>query len=733
MSERVKRRGNSRSAGILLAALFVSLPGAAAVVEVPVFLEYPLVQRLLVSQLFTGPGGHADILGDASGCNVIRLQDPRIGAEGGDLAVEAQVDAKLGLALPGGCSEILRWQGRVGVLGQAVVQPGGKSVRFEPSHSWLIDDAGDRISSGRLWEAVDASLGTFFRRFTLDFAAPMDALATSLPAFLPGRSAEQLQAMIATLAVSDLAVAPAGLDASIAFDIERLEVAPRPEAPLSPEELEQWQQRWQMMDSLLVLAVKQYAAATDLQALRGALLDVLIDSRYRLREALATEPSGAGDPVRAWFLESWDQLGPVIQAIALDQPGQEYLLLLSVLTATDALQALDRMGPGIGLDISTDGLRRLARLINAERGEEMLRYTGEIDPELQRLFREQLQPARPEPSAWRLDLSPFSRAWAGTPAERLNSWAPRRAELDRYLPTVAELLEQTSAEVLKKYHLDPAHRALYRKLVLATAWQESCWRQYVVSQEKLVPLRSGTGDVGLMQVNERVWRGFYDVQKLRWDIGYNSGAGAEVLLDYLVKYALKQGEHRQPGGQANLARASYSAYNGGPRQVSRYRRSDVPPAHRKIDAAFWEKYRQVDAGNEMQVATCLGGEPPAAGSRPPAGLSRKVAATDEPAVEASDAPGAVVAEVGRQWVQGRPGDHFTLQLGAFSKPESASRLIREESVPAPVYVYPRRQGPETRYLVLHGSFATREAAGPARQDFSRLQPWLRRFGDLRSP
>jgi hypothetical protein len=110
-----------------------------------------------------------------------------------------------------------------------------------------------------------------------------------------------------------------------------------------------------------------------------------------------------------------------------------------------------------------------------------------------------------------------------------------------------------------------------------------------------------------MQINERVWRGFYDMQKLRWDSDYNSNAGAEVLMNYLIKYAVKRGEQNQPGGLTNLARASYSAYNGGPRQVSRYRRTDVPSAHQKIDVLFWDKYQQVDAGHELNVAGCLGG------------------------------------------------------------------------------------------------------------------------------
>ena len=131
----------------------------------------------------------------------------------------------------------------------------------------------------------------------------------------------------------------------------------------------------------------------------------------------------------------------------------------------------------------------------------------------------------------------------------------------------------------------------------------------MVVSKRIEPLRSNTGDVGLMQVNERVWRGFYDLQKLRWDIDYNGRAGSEILLEYLVKYALRRGEHKQPGGLPNLARASYSAYNGGPGQVARYRDAKAPALNRKVDSSFWEKYRQVDAGNARNVAYCLGEDP----------------------------------------------------------------------------------------------------------------------------
>jgi hypothetical protein len=477
------------------------------------------------------------------------------------------------------------------------------------------------------------------------------------------------------------------------------------------------------------LAVKQYASATEQPELRAALLEVLLDSRYRLRDALEAAPADAEDPVRVWFLESWQRLGPVISAIAAEQPGQEWAQLLSLVTATDALGILDQMGPEVGLEISSDGLRRLARLINDGRAEELLRYSEDIDPELIELWRQGEKPVTGPPSSGRSGFSLFSRAWAGDEAERLNSWAPHRDELADYLPLVQQLLQRNAGLTLARQPLNPGREEIYRKLVLATAWQESCWRQYVIEATKLVPLRSGTGDVGLMQINERVWRGFYDIQRLRWDIDYNVGAGTQILMDYLVRYAIKRGEDSQPGGQANLARASYSAYNGGPRQVSRYRRSDVPDALRRIDAAFWEKYQQVDAGRAGLVATCLGGDP---------GL--ELAAADPnpvapPAVESTAdrgaGPGDVIAGVGRDWAQSQPVANVTLQLGAFSNPENAARFIRDEGIAAPVYVVPSGRGSQARFLVLYGSFSTPEAVEAAKARLGTLQAWARRFADVR--
>ena len=187
-----------------------------------------------------------------------------------------------------------------------------------------------------------------------------------------------------------------------------------------------------------------------------------------------------------------------------------------------------------------------------------------------------------------------------------------------------------------------------------------------------------------MQINERVWRGFYDTHKLRWDISYNARAGAEVLLQYLVKYALKRGEHKHPGGLDNLARSAYSAYNGGPGQTSRYRNSKASTAHKKIDAAFWKKYQAVKQGNELKVAQCLGGD-----TTSMAAVSAKRPLPKKVSNRKTEQPSAISPNsVGKSWILAQNKTHYTLQLAVFSAFETARKFTADLSLQDNVAIIP---------------------------------------------
>jgi hypothetical protein len=107
---------------------------------------------------------------------------------------------------------------------------------------------------------------------------------------------------------------------------------------------------------------------------------------------------------------------------------------------------------------------------------------------------------------------------------------------------------------------------------------------------------SSTGDVGIMQINVRVWRGFFNPERLRWSATYNAGAGAEILFQLFLRYGMREVKQGLESG----ARATYSAYNGGPARYRRYRLARVA-----ADLGFWDKYRAVAAGQAEDRVLCM--------------------------------------------------------------------------------------------------------------------------------
>lgn len=592
---------------LLLSASSIAFPVIAETVRVPIKLDYPVLRQLMQRQLFNTPGNRVEVLNDTTGCSTLFLSDPRLRENQQKLEIIAHVKADIAAPVFGDCTPLFNWEGDAQFLTEPVIQPGARSVRLKILSAQLTNAQG-QVITGPVWELASEQLLSLMGRYEIDLSPTIDQLKKLLPDILDRRSAAQISKISDSLRLAEISVAADGIDVAVSLRIDRLPDTQAPAALLSAEEIQQLEANWQMMDAMVTFAVKRYARATSQQVLRDALVDILLDARYRLRDALAMPVTRANDPVRHWFLDSWQRMGPVLRQISLENAGQEPMLLVSLLAATDALEILDRLGPAIGLDISANGLRRLGRMLIDQPGINPLQYDEAVDPELRQLFQ---LPASPEPkqsSAFSFDFWPIKSACAGSSNERLELWVPRKSELPEYLPIVRKLLTDSASSTAETNQLDASVKKIFQHLVLATAWQESCWRQYVIKNKKIVTLRSSSGDSGLMQMNERVWRGLYNTQKLRWDTAYNARAGAEVLHRYLVKYSLKRGEHKHKGGLDNLARSAYSAYNAGPDQTSRYRNPKAPSAHQKIDAAFWQKYQAVKQGRELQVAECLGGD-----------------------------------------------------------------------------------------------------------------------------
>lgn len=597
-----------------LAALF---PPAtlAAPVELPVNLDYALVSDALSRQIFQGSGGQAELLRDNRGCNQLTLSEPRVsGTDTGLLRLTTRVSARVGTPVGGRCLLPFAWNGRIETFKEALVAPGSGRVTFRVTDSNILSaDAEQRKMSGVVWSWIKGQVHPRLSAVTLDLGPAVTELRALLRDALPagptnpGLIADSL----------NLQSARAGADAlTVTFSLDApptpSDWEPTQEATLTLEELAAWDAAWQSWDAFATWLVKNLATPAESE-LRATLAEILLEARHELRDALATD-AREEDPVRHLFLSTWARLAPLLRSTELNLPSARSMELATFISAANALQALDSAAPHLGLGLNSSTLRRMARMLVPAVTDEELAYDSRVDPQLRQLLG--LEPeleletledtAAAGPFTW---LMAPAHAAAVSPSlvKLLTGWIPAPNDLDRYLRTMEQLLDESIAAERKRGKVADDYFDLYEDLVRATAWQESCWRQFVEKNGEIRPIQSSAGSVGLMQINQHVWRNIYDLDALQNNVGYNARAGNEILAHYLVDYAIKRKEHEVRGDIHDLARATYGVYNGGPRHLTRYRRDDTSAYLRRIDNAFWDKYQAIREHGTEAVRQCYGG------------------------------------------------------------------------------------------------------------------------------
>jgi hypothetical protein len=478
-------------------------------------------------------------------------------------------------------------------------------------------------------------------------------LAAMISDSIPADAADRVRAAVASLtAEPNIAALDDGIRVTLVMTVPD---GPAPAAnpgaasAATPAELKAFQDTLDQWDAFMVFSIKQLGDAVGDQQFRDQLLQILLDSRYRLVEALNSPPAATGpDPVRLMFLDEWRQLHDAVrEAAQRGKLGARALEFLSFISAGDALFALDQAAPALGMRISAADLRRLAHIMAPTATGDPLQFDNHEDPNLKKLFdvpepprsrhpieEENVPPSAPVAppnshgtnSSVPLPIARLLRLLSPDEADaaedsgaaqinRLQDVADRLYQLvvneqnsDAYRTDMGLLLRLSAQYQLGQVTsglsaLETDNGRVYVSLVLSTAWQESCWRQFVMDGARIRWLESATGDIGLMQVNKHVWRGFYDIERLKWDVLYNAGAGCEILARMMQFASMSQPKFDPVLISSHLARSAYAGYNGGPGACNRWRRRE-PAALKQIDSSFLDKYEAVENGTQIDILSC---------------------------------------------------------------------------------------------------------------------------------
>ncbi|HUY20641.1 MAG TPA: transglycosylase SLT domain-containing protein [Candidatus Binataceae bacterium] len=701
----------------------------AAIVEVPLTVDYATLSEAMKQQLFV-PNGRALLWKGLGECEYLYAEHPILSKNGAMVRLETDGHLGIGLKMGGNCVNPIVWNGII----QAESEPyvAGHMLKLRITDLNLLNAQHRKtLIVGRGFDLVKRYFIPRLETFEFDLNPATDQLKQLALAASPPDVARRVSATLATLRVlPEIAVREDGIRARIELTLPPMPTpGPAAAAPveLTSQEIAAFETQLDQWDAFLVFAIKQLGGVNKDPQFRNDLLALLLDSRARLVAALENPRSAGPDPVRLLFLDVWHQLGEIVRAAARRGTlGDRSLQFLEFVSAGDALFALDQAAPALGMRVSADDLRRLAHIMAPQSTADPLAFTFAEDPELQKLFAvkppiesegpleaEPLEAPAPAPTAAPTapasgspapaatesstptssahptasatpsetatprespstqptatasppvdhtstatasptaaspDATPAPRATMSPPpspsaaagselefvrwllgpssaygsegepgADKPEAMAHRLQTLGKRLRRVVvngdnaqqyhndmeQLIELSGLTEYADQGVDAHDRTIYLALVKAVAWQESCWRQFVRKNRRVVYLESSTHDIGLMQVNRYVWRGFYSVPRLEWDILYNSSAGMEILARLLEQIKDKPGATSR-GKPGDLARSVYAAYNGGPSAYRRWRGHESRDSA-YVDLSFWLKYRALTRGQTIDILSC---------------------------------------------------------------------------------------------------------------------------------
>lgn len=611
------------------------LSAVAAVAEtitLPLTLDHRLLGGLVQHAAFGGSGRSVALVGQPGDCIFLGLAEPRLSSAADLLRLEVKLTVRVGSPVGESCLVPVEWQGYLELFQRPVLAADTFQLSLQTVDSGLLTlDRQPATIAGILWEFARPRVIAHLDRVRIDLAPPVAELRNFFAPLFHDQSPEKI---FASLRGGGAVVTDEAVVVDLHAEVEEVYTPPvGGHPPLSEAERARLVELWETWDSFLVHLLLVMAGESLNREDRDILLDVLLEARHRFVETL-TAGDLDRDFVREQFVEAWPRLAPIFRRQLYGGNSPNSLGFLAFFTAADALAVFDRMGPTFGVEISRNGLLRLAAMLDGK--ETTLPYSAEVDQRLREMLqlpKESVErPERPEvpevpatgvgPGAFvprlekragwprlaeLVDFFVSSAHSAEIPSfAEILGWKVPEKDIDGYLQRVRAVLAEATALTLERGEIPPALRPIFTEMILAMAWQESCFRQFVVKNKTLTYLLSSNHtSVGLMQINERVWRGVYSRERLRWDIDYNALAGTEIAELYLQRYALRGTPAGGVDDPSLLARSVYAMYNGGPGQYQKFLQRERLGQLYRSDLLFAEKLQWVQRAAWQELSGCF--------------------------------------------------------------------------------------------------------------------------------
>ena len=141
---------------ITLFSLLMIFAGSSSAnqISVPLQIDYSMIQKIMATQLYTGKGNVAELWNDRQGCSYLKLSDPEINGQNGQVRMLNNVQARFGTGMGGQCLTVLEWAGILETFQQPTLDSGRSVLSFPITKASAYDREGRHLTIDRLQDLI---------------------------------------------------------------------------------------------------------------------------------------------------------------------------------------------------------------------------------------------------------------------------------------------------------------------------------------------------------------------------------------------------------------------------------------------------------------------------------------------------------------------------------------------------------------------------------------------------
>lgn len=336
-------------------------------INIPVPMEYGLIRSVLVNQLYTGAEQTARVWKDGKECSFLDLSHPKIGGEDGQVKIENNVHAKIGTALGNKCMTIVQWSGVLQTFQQPTLDSTSTVLSFPVTRTNAFDSNGQQLNVEQLLSVIKKAAEPKLASLKIDLNRARPDITKALLPFISAENSEEWHDTVNSLRFNQAKATDKGIAINVGYTAsDKKPAGLKPSPVLTEAELVKWRAIWQNWQTSVEQAIERTTLAAADESAKATMRDVLDKAGQAFEQGLSAEYVAENDPVRKFFNSSWDQMAPLLRLASTQLPGGENLRYVTLVAATDLMYELESIGSPLGLEVSSNGLRKLARSLIAQ-------------------------------------------------------------------------------------------------------------------------------------------------------------------------------------------------------------------------------------------------------------------------------------------------------------------------------------------------------------------------------